>query len=209
MAEMDAFERRLGSALERLADEAPTAVDAEAVVRSAVAGSAPHGTFELLPAAWSGRGVRVVRLALAAAVILALLGGLIAISQRVTPVPDDGVLLGRMTCAEGPWSFEARAGSSLDCVSELQDPRGSGDVRVELAPSTAVDGLLLRSGSVELVADRGMWSGSMSGTTAPNGVTALAAVLVGEEGFAGLVLDLRLVSADGLRWGLFGRLRDA
>ena len=71
----------------------------------------------------------------------------------------------------------------------------------EREPATDLGAVSGRSGTIDV---GGRWWGSLTVTTAPNGIAVGAVVLVGGAGSGGEVVRMRLLSTDGLRWGLLG-----
>lgn len=201
MAEMDRFEARLASSLERLADEVPTRVDAAELTATIVAAERRRGW------PWIGargrKGVPALRVALVLAAVLALVFGMLALAPRLVQTPFEPISHGSMTCAGAP-SISGAGPVTLECVAELPDSRLAGDALIALGAAADLGGVAVRPGTVELDAEGATWRGTLEVTTAPNGVSAGDAVLEGSGGAAGIVLRLHLLSANGTEWGLLG-----
>lgn len=204
MAEMDRFERRFERALGRLADEVPTAVDAAETARAVVAAGGRRGRWSVpfvgsLPRA-AGLAP-VLRFALLPAAVLLLTFGIFGIAQRIALPPYAGMAVGTMTCPGEPWTLSASAAIVLDCTAELDDPRLSGTVHLEMGAPRVANGLAARTGTMVLRTSAGPWAGNASLVTGPNGLTVADAALVGDGDAAGSRMRLHLISPDGLRWG--------
>lgn len=138
MSELDRFERRFAAAYQRYLDDAPANVDAAAIAH-AIAGA--HPRRRLVPAiAWPAPLLRIAWLLLIAALLVALVGGLLAVGasrrpaawQRLglTPgaaftdiIPSGGgfVAVGHVTGSDGSWT-DARFWSSGDCLHWAEVP---------------------------------------------------------------------------------------
>ncbi len=199
MAEMDRFEARLAASLERLADEVPTRVDA-AELTATIAAAERRGGWPWVRARGRGR-VPALRVALVLVAILALVFGMLALAPRLVRTPFEPISHGSMTCAGAP-SITGTGPVTLECVADLSDSRLAGDALITLGPATP--GSFARSGSMQLDASGASWAGDVETLSAPTGMVTGGAVLVGEGAAAGLVQRVRLLSADGLDWGLLG-----
>jgi hypothetical protein len=199
MAETERFERRLAEALERYAQEVPTRVDASGLVRSIAESEARRAWWRPIQLPWPTRVVPAVRLAIALAALLALVGALAILAQRLAPGQSDAVLTGRMECSGADW-LAAAAPVALDCTLDLHDDQVTGTARIRLDAATDLGAVSGRSGTIDV---DGRWTGALTVTTAPNGITVGAAVLVGRAD-TGETIRMRLLSTDGLRWGLLG-----
>jgi hypothetical protein len=202
MAELDRFEARLAASLERLADEVPTYVDPLELTASIAAAEAGRGWLRPMTGL---RGLRLslaLRLGLILVTVLALGLGMVVLSQRRVPAPFDAMTHGPMTCPGPAWTAEAAGSLVLECTSALPDPRLAGIVRITLDATTAAGDPIVRTGSIHLDGDGAGWAGFLEMMTAPSGMTSAEAVLAGTGAADGLVLQLHLVSTDGLEWGL-------
>lgn len=209
MTDSERFEPRFAAALQRLADEAPTEVAPELVARTAAAANRRRSWRLPIVGTWTPSTAAALRLALALLALLSLLAGALIVGQRIAPAPApyEGMLAGQIVCAGSPWTSGSGAPVTLDCTSDLPDSRLEGAVRVKLDESTRAQGGFVRSGSIELGAGDASWAGDLRVATGGNGVTAGGAVLIGSGTARGLVLDLDVISADGLTWGAFGSMR--
>jgi hypothetical protein len=204
MAELDRFERRLAAGLERLADEVPTAVDAAAVAhRIAAAEAQRRGRSGRL--AHTGPGTHglapVLRFALAPVALLLLVFGIIVLAERIAPAPSEGLFAGRAVCEGAPWTSATDA-VAVDCILELADPRLAGPLRIVAGPATDAGGYAVRTGTLELRGSDATWTGALLLQVGRNGLASGTARLGGDGAAEGCVLDVRLVSADGVDWGV-------
>lgn len=201
---MDRFERRFETALGRLADEVPTGVDAAAVARTIAAGEARRRGWlgGVAGSRSDARGLApVLRFALAPVALLLLVFGIVVLAERIAPAPSEGVFAGRATCESEPWT-SAIGAVSLDCVLELADPHLAGPLRIVAGPATDAGGYAIRTGSLALRGSDATWTGALLLEVGENGLASGSARLVGDNGGEGVILDVRLVSADGVDWGL-------
>jgi hypothetical protein len=210
MTDLERFEGRLAASLLQLADEAPVEVDAVQLTERAASGTRALDRLGIgspwrLPPA-----LRLPLLAAAqAAVIVALLIALIAIvalGQRMTRSPYEGVLTGGMACSGQAWTSRNPATVVLDCSMEVQDARLAGAARLEIGAPTAQIALERRHAIVELVAADAIWRGDLELMVSVNGTTAGDMVLIGRGAADGLIARLHLVSADGVTWGVVGEM---
>jgi hypothetical protein len=204
MVEMERFESRLAAGLGRLADEVPTAVDAAAVARSVAATAAKRsGLLARLTAGPATGGLSpIVRFGLAPVALLVLVFGLVTLSERIAPAPLEGASTGRAACQGSPWTTAPTAAVALECAIELADPRLAGSMRLVAGPATDAGRFDVRSGSLEIRAGDAAWAGTVGLRIGPNGLVVADAHLTGDGTAEGLDVDLHLVSADGLRWGV-------
>lgn len=202
MTEIDPFEARFAASLERLADEVPTEVDP---VRLTAALAAEASGPRWRPRWWSNPAsptAPIVRLMLVVAAVLALLYGAAVLAPRPAPTPIASPVHGVITCDGEPWATSARDGLTLDCTSELPDPRLAGTVRITLDSPAQPGETPTRTGSMEMRAGSATWAGRVRFTTAPNGMTVGGAVLGGHGTVEDIVIDIHLMSGDGLDWGV-------
>ena len=202
MAELDRFEARLAASLERLADEVPTHVDPQELTESIAAAEAGRGWLRPITGLSGLRLSPVLRLGLVLMTVLALVLGMVVLSQRRVPAPFDAMTHGTMTCPGPAGTAEATGPLVLECTSALPDPRLAGGVRMTLDAATAAGDVIVRTGAMQLDGDGAGWAGSLEMMTAPSGLRSAHAVLAGTGAVDGLVLRLTLMSTDGLDWGL-------
>ena len=134
--------------------------------------------------------------------VLALLYGAAVLGPRPIPIPIPSPIHGLITCDGEPWTTSDRDSVTLDCVSELPDPRLAGTVRITLDDPAQTGVTPTRTASMELQAGGATWEGWLRVTTTPTGMAVGGAVLVGQGTAEGVVMDLRLMSSDGLDWGV-------
>jgi hypothetical protein len=201
------FERRLATALERLADDAPSTVDAAAVARAiAVREGAPERATLRRWAPTVGTGsaplARLVRIGVVAAALLALLAGLAILAQRMSPASVDGPFTGRLRCAETAWSDRPDA-MTLDCTLDTNDRQTTGRVHGALAAVPGATEPRAWSGQARVETAEGTWTGVLLVRAGPNGVGSGDVELTR---FADTTsrIDLHLITADGMRWGVLG-----
>lgn len=210
MADMDRFEARLAQALERYADEAPTAVDAAEVTRAVAADHAQRGWPGRLAGGWwpTARALRfapVAQGALAVVVIVAMGAGAFALAERMSPVPLDVALTGQMDCPGFTSTIPAAQSIELSCSAAFSGTRLAGPARITLGPATTSLGLPARPGSMELHAAGSTWQGAIWVTTSPNGLI-LGNARLATESPDGQILNLQIVGGDGIPWGLLGAI---
>lgn len=210
MAEMERFESRFEAALGQLADEVPTAVDAAEVARSVAADGARRGWLSSLLGGGPGlHGLApVLRFALAPALLLLLVYGLITLAQRIDATPSGVSITGRMTCEGSSWTTLAGP-VLLECATDLPDPQLAGRVRIALEEGAPVGGFSARGGTMEIDALGASWSGALEVTVAPNRMAIGDAALTGHGSAGGQVLLVHAISTDGLSWGLLGWIETA
>lgn len=202
MTEIDPFESRLAASLERLADEVPTEVDPVHLTTAlATAASAPSWLPRWRPARTSA-AAPLVRLMLIVVAVVALLYGTAVLAPRPAPASIASPLHGLITCDGEPWATSARDEVTLDCTSELPDPRLAGTVRITLDSPAEPGETPTRTGSMEMHAGNATWVGRVRCTTAPSGMTVGGAVLGGHGSVEDFVIDIHLMSGDGLVWGV-------
>ncbi len=206
MAEMDRFERRFETALGRLADEVPTVVDAAAVARTIAAGEARRR-------GWLGRLVGpdvrglspVLLFALAPVALLLLVFGVVVLAERIAPLPQEGAFAGRATCDGAPWTSTTEA-VALECVMDLADPRLAGSLRLTAGPAVDVPGYAVRTGSLDLRGSGATWTGALLLEVGKNGLAIGSARLAGAGAAEGVILDVELISTDGVDWGVLANV---
>jgi hypothetical protein len=203
----DAFERRLATALERLADDAPTTVDAAAIAHAiAVRESAPGRTAwpRWAPTVGIGaRFTRLVRIGVVVAALLALLAGLAILAQRLAPASIDGPFTGRLTCGETSWS-DRPAVLTLDCTFAVTGDRGlGGHLGGMLSAVPGATEPRSWAGQVRLETAEGTWTGALLVGAGPNGVGS-GDVELTRFADTSVRLDLHLITRDGSRWGVLG-----
>jgi hypothetical protein len=148
------------------------------------------------------RGVSpALRFALAPVLLLLLVLGLFALAQRVEPAVPESPLGGRMTCEGVPWTSTTGA-VALDCVVDLADPRLAGPLNLVAGPATDVPGYAVRTGSLELRGSDATWAGALLLEIGQNGFATGSARLAGAGAADGVVLDVELLSIDGVEWGV-------
>ncbi len=200
MADTERFEGRFAEALERYAAEAPTAVDAAGLTRSVAEAEARRAWWRSVALPWSTRAGPAARLAIALVALLALTWALAVLAQRLAPGPSGGVLTGQMTCT-GADPTIVTAPVELDCTLDLAGARVAGAARIKLDAAIALGAITSRVGTIDV---DGRWAGGLTVKTAPNGVAVGVAVLVGQAGPDGETIRMRLLSTDGMHWGLLG-----
>jgi hypothetical protein len=201
MADIERFEGRLAASLRLLADEAQTEVDA-ALVASTVAAAHPAGSRG--SPAFGASLLRLgpsLRLAIVVA-LLALVAYLaITLAPRLLAQPLPASIHGLIQCDGERWTGGSTA-VVLRCSSGLADSRLAGPVRLAVDPATA--GARGRTGSIELEGSGGRWQGRLLLETSPDGMVVADASLTAGDASAGYLLQLHLISPDGLEWGVIG-----
>ncbi len=210
MADMDRFEARFAQALERYADEAPTAIDAAGVARAVAADHPQRGWLGRLAGGWwpTTRALRlasVVQGALAIVVIVAMGAGAFALAERMQPAPLDAMLAGQMDCPAFTSTTPAAQSIDLTCTATLSDTRPAGSATITLGPATLVRGLLARPRSMLLETAGSTWQGAIWVMTSPNGMISGNARLTADIP-DGQILDIQIVGEDGVPWGLLGAI---
>lgn len=204
MRNPDLFEERLGIALRRYADEVPTDVDAAEVARS-VAAAEQGSTWRRIGGLLPLRAASLIWAMLVMVAVPAVLAGALLLTHEIAPSPYPGTLYGSMACGNEPWITGA-TGATLECHTRLPDPRTSATARIVLHAPTGTDVLHVWSGVLVVGGQGASWSGPLKLTATPNGVVSGNAVLHGEGRYAGLTLQLHLVTDDGAAWGLTGTM---
>lgn len=202
----DRFERRLATALERLADDASTAVDAAAVAHAiAVRENAPG------PTAWrrwapigigSAPLARLGRIGVVVVILLTLLVGLAILAQRLAPAAVDGPFTGRLDCSGMSWS-ERPAVLTLDCRFDTNDRGVTGHFGGTLSRVSGTTEPRAWAGQVRLETAEGAWAGVLLMHGGPNGVGSGDVELTRFADTKSRI-DLHLITADGVRWGALG-----
>lgn len=203
MTEIERFERRLATALERYADEVPTSVDAVGLARSIAAEEAGRGWRSIL-ASWH-RLTPAVRYALVLAILAALLVALGILSQRVLLVDDGAVSTGRMDCAGPSWTTSTVTTVRLACQGELPGLDTRDGLRIVLDQETDSAGFPVWSGRLDGSGSRGAWSGDIVVFVSWDGLVTGEAVLDGPDPDTQAELRLHLISDGGLAWGVLAR----
>jgi hypothetical protein len=208
MADRDLFESRLATALQRLAAEASKDVDPERLARS-IASTHPRRTW------WraglgtpSLRLTRPLRLGLAVVPLVAVTVAALIVGQQTRSFPTGQTITGQFTCAGSPWTAFQSGPRVLDCRVDLSNDQLDGTVRISLDVMTQ-DGVVTDTGTIELHARSTTWVGNLSLTIARNGLANGDATVVGEWDYRGVAIDLHLITADGLNWGVIGTTRAA
>lgn len=200
MAEIERFERDFAAALERYADEVPTAVDAAGLVRSITEVEARRG-WRAIVEPWR-QLVPAVRYAVVLAILVALVVALGILAQRLVFVDDGTLSTGRMTCTGPSMTTLTAAPARLECQGQLPELDGRVDIRIILDRRTESIGLPAWSGTIEATGPGGEWTGEIAALASWNGLVTGDATL--RSSGRDEVTRLHLMSDDGLAWGLLG-----
>ena len=197
MTEIDPFEARFAASLERLADEVPTEVDPvrlTAALAAAASGPRWRPRWRSDPASWTAP---IVRLMLVVAAVLALLYGAAVLAPRPAPAPIASPVHGVITCDGEPWATSARDGVTLDCASELPTAADGHGPDHPRQPHTARGNADANRVDGDARRQRGV--GGMGPVhVGPRGMTVGGAVLGGHGTVEDMVIDIHLMSGDGL-----------
>lgn len=199
MADLDRFEARLTVALERLADEAPTDVDALALAEAVAARNRRGGRLPAAVAdAW--RDAATLRVLLVVLVLLALLYAAAVLARPARPASPAPLSHGSADCGAGWGNAVPDAGVRLTCRATMSDPLLSGRLVIDLGGGSSAAGVGGRTGRVEIEGDGITWSGPLVLALSVDGPVAGDAILSSDAG--GAAIHLHLVTAGGTRWGL-------
>lgn len=216
MAELRGFEDRLEAALGQYADEVDTSVDAAALAHATVIAHPRRRRWAWPWGVAPGGNVRLAaRVLLGVALILATVAALL-IGQRLFSIVGEPTFIGRMRCPDVPAALRgpspdleslASSGAVLACYATTSLPRAGGPSRIEVRFADEPNGMA--EGTMTISGPDGDWTGSLILATLPNGVTTGDALLAGPGASAGHVLQVHLLSGDGVEWSLTGGRTDA